>query len=155
MSIDDLEANRQLLIDALRPEDRRYIRDTWQLKEDCVIWCYTKFYLNLGSTASQRGESYHPVMREITNGQLSIEQSAKRLMTKMLSILKEISTDEDLSVRKYPRVTQLHGVTFRLLRAQTTIYAAKMLEEEWQKLSLAMSAGEDLGKYKVSLKPCF
>jgi hypothetical protein len=37
MSIDDLEANRQLLIDALRPEDRRYIRDTWQLKEDRVI----------------------------------------------------------------------------------------------------------------------
>jgi hypothetical protein len=69
-------------------------------------------------------------MREITNGQLSIDQSSKRLIIKMLSILKEIPTDEDLSVRKYPRVTQLHGVTFRLLRAQTTIYAAKMLEEE-------------------------
>jgi hypothetical protein len=98
-----------------------------------VVWCYIKFYPNLGSTASQRGESYHPVMREITNGQLSIEQSAKRLATKMLSILKEISTDEDLYVRKYPRVTQLYGVAFRLLRAQTTIYAAKMLEEKWQK----------------------
>jgi hypothetical protein len=49
-----------------------------------VVWCYIKFYLNLGSTASQRGESYHPVMREITNSQLSIEQSARRLATKVL-----------------------------------------------------------------------
>jgi hypothetical protein len=52
MSIDELEANRQLLIDALRPEDRGYIKDTWQPKEERVVWCYTKFYLNLGSTAS-------------------------------------------------------------------------------------------------------
>jgi hypothetical protein len=73
ISTDKLEANRQLLIDALRPEDKRYIKDIWQSKEKRVVWYYTKFYLNLGSTASQRGESYHSVMREITNGQLSIE----------------------------------------------------------------------------------
>jgi hypothetical protein len=70
----------------------------------------------------------------------------------MLSILKEIAADEDLSIRKYPRVTQLHRVAFRLLRSQITIYAAKMLEEEWQELLLAMSAGDDLGEYKISLK---
>jgi hypothetical protein len=94
-------------------------------------------------------------MREITNGQLSIEQSAKHLATKILSILKDISTDEELSARKYPRVTQLHGVAFMQLRSQITIYAAKMLEEEWLKLSSAMSAGESLGEYQISLKPWF
>jgi hypothetical protein len=112
MSIDELEANQQLLIDALRPEDRAYIRDTWQPKEERVVWCYTKFYPNLGSTASQRGKSYHPVMREITNGQLLIEQSARRLATKVLSILKDMATDEDNSWRKYPRAAQLYGVAF-------------------------------------------
>ena len=106
MTMDELETNRQLLVDALRPEDRRYIIDTWQNKEDRVVWCYTKFYPNLGSTASQRGESYHPVMREITNGQLSIEQSARRLATKVVSILKDIAIDEDESWRKYPRATR-------------------------------------------------
>jgi hypothetical protein len=95
----------------------------------------------------QRGESYHSVMREITNGQLSIKQSAKHLATKVLSILKDISTDEELSSKRYPRVTQLHGVAFRQLRNQITIYAAKMLKEEWQKLSNAISAGESLGEY--------
>jgi hypothetical protein len=34
---DKLEANRQLLINALRPEDKRYIKDIWQLKEKRVI----------------------------------------------------------------------------------------------------------------------
>ena len=73
------------------------------MKEDCVIYCYIKFYPNLDFTSSQRGESYHPIMREITNGQLSIEESAKRLISKTLSILKDIATDEDLSIRKYTR----------------------------------------------------
>ena len=92
-------------------------------------------------------------MREITNSQLSIEQSARRLATKVLSILKDIAVDEELSVRKYPRVAQLHGVAFRQLRSQITIYAAKMLEEEWQELCRAMSAGESLGEYQISSKP--
>ena len=82
-------------------------------------------------------------MREITNIQLSIEQSARRLAIKVLSILKDMVNDEDNSWRKYPRVAQLHGITFKHLRSQITIYTIKILEEEWQKLSLAMSAGED------------
>ena len=53
-------------------------------------------------------------MREITNGQLSIEESAKRLISKTLSILKDIAIDEDLSIRKYTRTIQLinKGVAF-------------------------------------------
>jgi hypothetical protein len=155
MSIDELEVSRQLLLDSLRPGDRQYIIDTWKPKEKRVIWCYTKFYPNLGSTSSQRGESYHPVMREITNGQLSIEQSAKRLAKKVLSILKEISTDEDLPLRKYPRAAQLRGVAFEHLRAQVSNEAITLLEKEWQELLQAMSAGDDLGKYKSLRSPSF
>ena len=44
-----------------------------------MIYHFTKRYANLGSTASQRGESYHPVVREITSG-LSFEDSGKRLV---------------------------------------------------------------------------
>lgn len=73
ITIAELDINRKLLLEALRPEDRHYITDTWKPKEERVVWCYTKFYPNLGSTSSQRGESYHPVTREITNGQLTIE----------------------------------------------------------------------------------
>jgi hypothetical protein len=67
MLIDKLKANRQLLIDALRPENKSYIKDIWQPKEERVVWYYIKFYLNLGSTINQRNKSYYLVMREITN----------------------------------------------------------------------------------------
>jgi hypothetical protein len=147
MTIDELTANRAILIAALQPEDQDYIRKTWQTKEDRVVYCYTKFYPNLGSTSSQRGESYHPVMREITNGQLSIEESAKRLIRKTLSILKDMATDEDLSIRKYTRTAQLinEGVAFQLLRNQVTIQAMKLLEAEWKALEVDIAANRPLG----------
>jgi hypothetical protein len=75
-------------------------------------------------------------MREITNGQLSIEDSAKRLISKTLSILKDMAVDEDISIRKYTRTAQLafDGVAFQLLRNQVSIKAMKLLEIEWKAL---------------------
>ena len=46
MTIEELEQNRVILIDALLPEDKDYIRKTWYPKEERVIYCYTKFYSN-------------------------------------------------------------------------------------------------------------
>jgi hypothetical protein len=86
-------------------------------------------------------------MREITNGQLSIEESAKRLISKTLSILKDMATDEDLSIRKYTRTVQLinEGVAFQLLRNQVTIQAMKLLEAEWKALEADIAANRPLG----------
>jgi hypothetical protein len=97
--------------------------------------------------SSQRGESYHSVMREITNGQLSIEDSAKRLISKTLSILKDMAVDEDISIRKYTRTAQLafDGVAFQLLRNQVSIKAMKLLEIEWKALEDDVAAGQPLG----------
>src|ERR1700709_477813 len=73
----DLDRTRKILQDEARvaterPEKReefpRYIDDEWRNKEQKVIHLYTRKYANLGSTASQRGESYHNTVREITNG---------------------------------------------------------------------------------------
>ena len=77
-----------------------------------MIWCYTHFYLNLSLISSQRDESYHSVMRQITNDQLSIEQSVRNFIRKMQSLLKDITVDEKSSIRKYPRVAQLHDDAF-------------------------------------------
>lgn len=79
MSLDDLNQNRNQLLAAMRPHDRWYLHKEWVPKEDRLVWYHTKSYPNLGSTVSQRGESYHPIVREITNGQLSFEESSKRL----------------------------------------------------------------------------
>ena len=61
-----------------------------------------------------------------------------------------MSTDEDISLRKYLRVIQLHGVAFQRLRGQVSNKAMELLEKEWQELLWAMVAGEDLGMYKIS-----
>jgi hypothetical protein len=66
-----LETNRAILTALLRPDDREYIDVHWRSVEESVIYYYTKQYPNLGATSSQRVESYHPVIRKITNGQLS------------------------------------------------------------------------------------
>ena len=73
----------------------------------------TRKYANFGATASQIGESYYIVMREITNVQLSLEDAAKRLASKVLSVIKDIDLDEAASIRDYPRLAQ--GKVFRLL----------------------------------------
>jgi hypothetical protein len=73
---------------------QKYLNKEWKPKEDKTIWLYTRLYANLGATASQRSESYHNVMTEITNAHLTLEDAAQRLATKVTSILKDIETDE-------------------------------------------------------------
>jgi hypothetical protein len=111
-TLEELDINRAALIDLLRPEDRHYIRVHWQKQEEAVIYYYTKQYPNLGSTASQRGESYHPVVRKITNGQLSFKESGKRLAATIMSLLKDLSTFEYESMRSYDRRVQVDFSAF-------------------------------------------
>jgi hypothetical protein len=75
-----LEINRERLIAALQSKDRIYIKKTWQPKESRVVYAYTRLYPNLGCHSSQRGESYHVVMKQVTNGQLSLKESCRRLI---------------------------------------------------------------------------
>jgi hypothetical protein len=111
-TLEELDINRAALINLLRPEDRHYIRVHWQKQEEAVIYYYTKQYPNLGSTASQRGESYYPVVRKITNGQLSFKESGKRLAATIMSLLKDLSTFEYESMRSYDRRVQVDFLAF-------------------------------------------
>ena len=62
-TLEALETNRAKLISLLRPQDQHYITEHWKQHEKSVVYYYTMVYPNLGSTSSQRGESYHPVIR--------------------------------------------------------------------------------------------
>jgi hypothetical protein len=73
-------------------------------------------YANLGSTASRRVESYLPVIRKITNDQLSFEELGKRLASTVLSLLKELSVFEYESMRGYNRRVQSDFTPFQYLR---------------------------------------
>ena len=124
------EANRTKLVSLLRPQDRHYINVHWRGLEEQVIYYYTAVYANLGSTASQRGESYHPVIREITNGQLSFEDSGRRLASKILSILKDLATFEYASLRSYNRRSQVDFAAFQYLTCTISNYALKKIQKE-------------------------
>jgi hypothetical protein len=146
MSLEALSVNRKALRQKMRPHDRWYLESEWTPKEKQFIWYYAKSYLNLGSTTSWRGESHHPVVREITNSQLSFEELGKRLSRKVLSILKDLATD-DSSLRGYDRLVQLDFAAFKYLATTISNKALEMIEKEWYKLktTLLTDQGADLG----------
>jgi len=110
----------------------------WRKLEKAVVYYYTQMYANLGSIASQRVKSYHPVVRKITNGQLSFEESRKRLGSTVLSLPKELSVFEYESVRGYDRRIQVDFTPFQYLICSISSFALQKIEAEWRR----MSAGE-------------
>jgi hypothetical protein len=102
----ELKSNRTALLLKLKASEKSYIEDTWRPKERRVIRCYTKLYANLDINSSQRSESYYIPIREITNGLLSLKESAKRLGQTRLQRLQALELDE-----VQPGVKTLHMLT--------------------------------------------
>jgi len=141
-SIDELTENRRLLGLSVGPQFTRYLAETWVPKEEKVIYLYTHKLANLGSTSSQRVESYHNTVRELTNAQLSLEESVKRLIIKVNSIIKDIDQDEAFSAGGYSLLTQ--SAPFLQLRMNVSKFALKRLERQWATLDEQLRAGNDL-----------
>ena len=145
-SIDELTENRRILGLTVGPQFTRYLAETWVPKEEKVIYLYTHKLANLGSTASQRVESYHDTVKELTNAQLSLEESVKRLIIKVNSIIKDIDQDEAFSAGSYSLLAQ--SAPFRLLRMSVSKFALKRLERQWATLDSQITTG-----YEVNLPP--
>ena len=75
-------------------------------------------------------------MYKITNSQLSIKELVKYLISKTLSILKNIVIDKDLSICKYTYTTQLitKDIIFQLLQNQVIIKVMKLLKAKQKAL---------------------
>jgi hypothetical protein len=144
-TLKELEKNRATLIALLRPKDRHYIDEHWRAHKREVVYYYTKSYPNLGSIASQRGESYHPIVREITNKQLSFKNAGRALFKKILSIYKELDTSEYTSARGYSRLGQLYRDVFIHLRCTISRFEIEIIEVEWKRMNEMMV--ENRGTY--------
>jgi hypothetical protein len=131
MNKEELEENRTYLVSLLQARDHHYIDEYWRNLELRFIHGHTKLLANLGSTSSQRSESYHVVIRETTNGRISVEESVKRIVKKVKSVLITLEHSEDKALTKYPRLLQIDHWAFSLLKCRITFYAAEMIEEEW------------------------
>jgi MULE transposase domain len=145
MTEQDLELNRQFLINGLKAEHKDYINKHWRTEESSFIHCFTKFYWNCGLTSSQRGESYHPITRETLHANLSIKDSVNKLTDKVISVMKTIAVSEGKSMRNYPRHFQLSGQAFNDVRCRITLWAAQKIEQEWHSLGKLISQQSPLG----------
>jgi hypothetical protein len=126
----DLAAKRNQLASQLKAEHQDYILSHWKSLESRFIHYYTVCLPNLGSTSSQKVESYHPVVREFTNAQQPLEKAVKALIKAVESWAKAVSTVELESLRHYPRLCQgADEGAFRLLRMTITILAARRLRK--------------------------
>ena len=82
----ELELHRQDLLNRLYPAEQDYIRDTWQPKEKMTVHCYIRLLANLGCESTQRSEGWHRIVKHLTNGQLSLYESARRIAGKLQEI---------------------------------------------------------------------
>jgi hypothetical protein len=94
-----------------------------------VVHCYTKLYSNLKVNSSQRSESYHIPMREISSGLLSLEESAKRLAQTCLQRFQALELDEVQPGVKTLRI--LTGDRWKCLIGSVSKLALKLVKE-WE-----------------------
>ena len=91
-TFDNLETNREALCEQLHEGADKYIRDVWGPKESRVVRCFTRLIFNLDIHSSQRVEGYHPTLKSMTNGQLSLENSAIMLIRTLNRIVDDLET---------------------------------------------------------------
>ena len=128
-TIDALKTNRQALIDFVKPKEQEYIDNTWRQKEYRAIVCYTRRLPNLGCTATQRLESFHNIVHQVTHGQLSLYKSAHNLSVRLKEIYAERQEDEDKAWTV--KATGLDTVAFKTLIGQISLLAIKLVEAEF------------------------
>jgi hypothetical protein len=115
-----------------------------------VVYAYTRLYPNLGCHSSQRRESYHVVMKQVINGQLSLEQSCRRLIRRVLDILKELLMDEDKAQANTAILLDRHA--FRHLIGSVSLDALKRIEVKWQHVTQMVANGAiDIGPCECEL----
>lgn len=94
-----------------------------------VIAAYTQKYPNLGATATQRFESYHPVPRRTTTALLPLEESMQRLIGKLNLVYWDLATDKDSSYITAAGAVDMK--VFKLLIGTVTLFAIDKLRREW------------------------
>ena len=123
-----LATNRERLLAALKLAEVRYIQQNWVPKEDRVIAAHTRGYPNLGATATQRGESYHPILRQTANALLPLEESIRRLIQKLNQVYRDLTTDEDSSRTQAADIVDIK--VFKWLIGSVTLLAIDELRSE-------------------------
>ena len=127
MTEKELLDNRKKLDKELFKEDRDYMVSFYGPREHQFIRAYTRRYSNLGCNSTQRGESYHSVIKSFLNPQIALSESVRRLRDHIDGIGLEhdrvINKERNLA----PRLLDPMG--FSVLKTRITHYALVKSED--------------------------
>ena len=82
--------------------------------------------------ATQRAESYHPSLKQVTHGKLSLKQSALQLAQRVQFIMKRLTLDEESARVNTPIGLDMHA--FRYLIGSVSLKAIQLVTQEWEAL---------------------
>ena len=127
-----LSDNRQALETALHSLDKNYLQG-WQQRERRLIKCFTKYYTNLGQYATSRVEKYNSNIHKIATHQLSLHESAQRLMAFVNDFFRDFSDELDQSRTRNVIGIDKHYFSY-LARTVTTWVIRQQIGPQWRRL---------------------
>ena len=80
---------RAKLLSAVNTAERIYIESYYQPKREQFLRLYTSKLPNLGVHSTQRGESYHNVVKECLNRQLPLPDAVQRICESIPEIIRQ------------------------------------------------------------------
>ena len=84
-----LETVRTTLLSRLQRQERHYLRSFYQLKESQFCYTYTRLLLNLKVNSTQKGESYHVVVKVKLYENLTVSAIYEAIIIKTKKLAEE------------------------------------------------------------------
>lgn len=88
-NLEALKDAQKTLLSRLHFQERDYLQQFYQPKEPQFYYIYTRSLLNLGVNLTQRGESYHVIIKVRLNKNLSISATCEAIIAKTKKLAKE------------------------------------------------------------------
>ena len=104
--------------------------------EPQFIYAYTKRLLNLGTRSTQRAESSHPMVNDVTNKHTPIRKSVKRISAKITSAQRESNITLNRKMEHHPILMDIKA--FALLKGKIIHVAIEMISRKLDKAKLLM-----------------
>ena len=87
--LEALKTARITLLSRLQRQERHYLRSFYQPKESQFCHAYTRLLPNLGVNSTQRGESYHVVVKVKLHKNLTVSAACEAIIIKTKKLAEE------------------------------------------------------------------
>jgi hypothetical protein len=127
-SIKALNERRTKLIKALHNKEAEYIQSYYQPKEQQFCRAYTQALPNLGVYTTQRGESYHVVVKAHLTVNTPISQAVQTIVEQTKELGRRYDAEINRQRRTTPRI--LDNTAFSTVKKKLTHYALELVIPE-------------------------